>query len=123
MSAQANTEPSKLDSLKWIVAFAILFGGIYAFNVLAEESILIRAGIVIASVVIAIAVAMMTAKGKAFWQFVKGARTELRKVIWPKTNETTRMTIVVIIMIIILGAFLWLLDWLINSFLIQPILG
>ena len=62
MSAQANTEPSKLDSLKWIVAFAILFGGIYAFNVLAEESILIRAGIVIASVVIAIAVAMMTAK-------------------------------------------------------------
>lgn len=123
MSAQANTEPSKLDSVKWIVAFAVLFGGIYAFNVLVEQSILIRAGIVIAAVVIAIAVAMLTAKGKALWQFVKGARTELRKVIWPKTNETTRMTIVVIIMIIILGAFLWLLDWLINSFLIQPILG
>jgi preprotein translocase subunit SecE len=123
MSAQANTEPSKFDFVKWILAFAILFGGIYAYNVLAEHSILIRAGIVIAAVVIAIAVAMMTAKGKALWQFVKGARTELRKVIWPKTNETTRMTIVVIIMIIILGAFLWLLDWLINSFLIQPILG
>lgn len=123
MSAQANAEPSKFDFVKWILAFAILFGGIYAFNVLTEQSVLIRAGIVIAAVVIAIAVAMMTAKGKALWQFVKGARTELRKVIWPKTNETTRMTIVVIIMIIILGAFLWLLDWLINSFLIQPILG
>lgn len=123
MSAQANTEASKFDFVKWIIAIGLLIAGVYAFNVLTEQSILIRAGIVIATVVLAIATAMMTAKGKAFWQFVKGARTELRKVIWPKTNETTRMTIVVIIMIIILGAFLWLLDWLINSFIIQPILG
>jgi preprotein translocase subunit SecE len=38
------------------------------------------------------------------------ARTEVRKVVWPNRTETTQTTLYVIIMVIIIGIFLWLLD-------------
>ncbi|AUD78050.1 preprotein translocase subunit SecE [Kangiella profundi] len=123
MSAQATNTGSKLDGLKWFLAFALIAGGIYGFNYLSEESILIRTAVVLVSVIVAIAIAMATAKGQAFWKFAREARTELRKVIWPTSNETVRTTIMVIIMVILLGLFLALIDWLINSFLISPIIG
>ncbi len=123
MSAQATEEKSKLDSLKWLVAFGLLIAGIVGFDYYAEQAMYIRALIVIVGLVAAIAVVMTTAKGKALWQFIKESRTELRKVIWPSSNETVRTTIAVLVMIIILGLFLWGFDSLINTWVITPIIG
>ena len=123
MSAQATEEKSKLDSLKWLVAFGLLIAGIVGFNHFAEQAVYIRALMVIGGLVLAIAVVMTTAKGKALWQFIKESRTELRKVIWPSSNETVRTTIAVLVMVIILGLFLWGFDSLINTWVITPIIG
>ena len=117
MSTQAENTTSRFDSFKWLIAIALIAGGVVGFNMLSEQSILIRAGVVLVAVALAILTAMMTATGKSLWKFARESRTELRKVIWPTSGETVRTSIAVIIMVIVLGAFSWLLDWVIVKLL------
>ena len=37
-------------------------------------------------------------------------RTEVRKVVWPTRRETAQSTMIVIVMVFIVGIYLWLLD-------------
>ena len=39
-----------------------------------------------------------------------GARAEVRKVVWPTRQETMQTTLVVMVMVVVVGIFLWLLD-------------
>ena len=48
--------------------------------------------------------------GQLAWQFAVGTRAEVRKVVWPTRKETVQATLVVIVMVIIVGLYLWLLD-------------
>jgi preprotein translocase subunit SecE len=41
---------------------------------------------------------------------VQSSRVELRKVVWPTSQETVQVTIVVFVMVIVLGLFFWGLD-------------
>lgn len=54
--------------------------------------------------------------------FVRDVVTELRKVTWPTREETLRLTVIVIVVSVILGAALGGIDyvfyWLINSLLL-----
>ncbi len=43
-------------------------------------------------------------------QFVREVRAEMRKVMWPTREETIRYSIIVAIAIVILGAFVFLVD-------------
>jgi preprotein translocase subunit SecE len=43
-------------------------------------------------------------------QFVREVRAELRKVMWPNREETIRYSIIVAIAIVVLGAFIFLVD-------------
>lgn len=43
-------------------------------------------------------------------KFLKGVRSELRKVIWPNKKELTNNTIIVIISVILATLALWMLD-------------
>ncbi len=123
MSVNATEEKSAFDSIKWLIAIALLVGGVVGYNHFTEQAMYLRALMVIGGLVLAIAVVMTTAKGKALWLFIKESRTELRKVIWPSSNETVRTTIAVLVMIVILGLFLWGFDSLINHWVITPIIG
>ena len=44
-------------------------------------------------------------------QFLKDARTELRKVKWPTRKELIASTVVVIVLVLILAVFLGLIDF------------
>jgi len=110
----AKTEPgsSALDNIKLVLAAAILISGIVAFYYFPEQSVLIRAGGVIAATALGIFVAMQTTQGRELWRFVHGSRVELRKVVWPNRQETLQTTMAVIVFAIIMGVFFWLLDML-----------
>jgi len=58
----------------------------------------------------AVAIALKTERGAETLEFMQGARTELRKVVWPTRAETTQTTLIVIAMVVIMGLLLWLLD-------------
>ena len=54
--------------------------------------------------------------------FIRDVVSELRKVTWPTRQEATRLTIIVLIVSVAIGAFLGGVDyifyWLINSLLL-----
>ncbi len=43
-------------------------------------------------------------------EYLKGVRTELRKVVWPTRKETLRYTVIVIVVCLFFALFFWLLD-------------
>ena len=110
MNVQTETGASALDTVKLFLAIVVLIGGIAGYYYYPDLSVLIRAGGVLASVVIAIVIVMQTAMGRDMWQFIQTSRVELRKVIWPNRQDTTQTTLAVIVFVIILGLFFWALD-------------
>ncbi|RDH81772.1 MAG: preprotein translocase subunit SecE [endosymbiont of Galathealinum brachiosum] len=111
MVAKTETEESgKLDSLKFLIAIALLVGGIWQFYFFAEESQLYRILGLLAMVVMAMLVMYTTRMGYGLWLFARDARTEVRKVIWPTRQETVQTTLMVVVMVFLVGIMLWLID-------------
>ncbi|VAW64222.1 Protein translocase subunit SecE [hydrothermal vent metagenome] len=111
MVAKTEAEESgKLDSLKFLVAIALIIGGIWQFYYFAEESQLYRILGLLAIVAIAAGVMYTTQLGYGLWMLARDARTEVRKVIWPSRQETMQTTLMVVIMVLLVGIMLWLID-------------
>jgi len=49
--------------------------------------------------------------------FLKEVRDELKKVVWPTRNEVIRLTAVVIIVSLIVGAYLGVIDFILTKLL------
>ncbi len=56
-------------------------------------------------------------KQNAFQRYINETAGELRKVSWPSWPEARQLTILVIIVMVIIGAFLGLVDYGANSLL------
>ncbi len=112
MNANANAEtgPGVLEIAKLALTVAILIGGIGAFYVYEEQSLLLSVSVVLASVAMAIVVFMQTERGRTLWKFIQGARIEIRKVIWPTRTEAMQTTLTVFVFVLILAIFFWILD-------------
>ena len=115
MTEQAQAGAGPLDTVKLVVAVAMVAAGIAGFYLLAEQPIWLRWLIVLASIVLGGLVALQSAQGREFSQFVQTARIELRKVVWPNRQETLQTTLVVFVMVIALALFFWGLDWVLAS--------
>jgi preprotein translocase subunit SecE len=112
MTEQAQSSgASVLDTAKLVVAVAIPVGGIAAFYVFDQYPAAARWLVVLLAVAAGIVIALQSAQGRDLWQFVQGSRVELRKVVWPTRDETTKMTIVVFTAIVVMALFFWALDW------------
>ena len=98
------------DKLKLLVSGLAVVGEIALFYTLGDRSALVRALIVVAGVIAATGIALTSEPGRAVWQFTLATRTEVRKVVWPTRRETAQSTMIVILMVLVVGIFLWLLD-------------
>ncbi len=112
MSESSKEISSGLDTLKMATAVAILLSSIFSFYYFSDLSVLIRALVVIFSVVLALLIFFKTQRGLIFWDFLQGSRVEMRKVVWPTKQETLQTTLTVFIFVLVLGIFFWLLDFL-----------
>ena len=115
MNAKTETtaeSASRFDSLKLIFALLLLVAGVAAFYYFAEYSQLMRVLGLLVILGIATAVASQTQIGRRGWAFVRDARTEVRKVVWPTRTETVQTTLMVVGVVIVVGILLWLLDML-----------
>jgi len=52
----------------------------------------------------------MTWRDNTVVRFLRETQGELRKVVWPSRREATNLSILVIVVSLALGLFLWLLD-------------
>ena len=106
------------DGLKWLVVAALVAVAVVGNSYFANESLLYRVLGIVALAVVAGFVALQTAKGASFWSLVKGARTEIRKVVWPTRQETVQTTMIVVAFVLLVALILWGLDsflgWLVS---------
>lgn len=110
MSAQAGSESTAFDTAKLVLAVILLVGGVVGFYYFSEQSLIYRIIGVVGLSISAIAVVLTTAIGKGFLVFLKEARIEVRKVVWPTKQETIQATLVVVALVFLVGLILWLLD-------------
>ena len=76
-----SQQPLSIRLILWIIA-GFVFGGVF----------------------------FCTRLGKRFWSFVQSAHAELRKVVWPDRSETLRTTLLVLVVVVLAGLFLWAVD-------------
>ncbi|MCB1921060.1 MAG: preprotein translocase subunit SecE [Candidatus Competibacteraceae bacterium] len=113
-STKSETQTlSRPDALKLAAAGALILIALVAFYLFANQLILVvRVMGLLIAVGAAVAIALKTEPGAETLEFIRGARSELRKVVWPTRAETTQTTLIVLAMVILMGILLWLFDML-----------
>jgi preprotein translocase subunit SecE len=111
------------DILKYAVAVLLAVAGVVVFYWFEGQwPSPLRIGAVVAGVLAAIGVFLLTPKGGQTREFLSEARFELRKVVWPTRQEALRMTWVVMIVVVIIALVLMGFDSVIR-WVIRLLLG
>jgi len=120
----SNVAPgtSAADIAKFAAAILVAAAGIAAFYLLPAWPAPVRALIVAAGFAAAIWVGSLTAAGHRGRDFVSEAMFELRKVVWPTRPETTRITLVVLAVVMAISLILFAFDSII-SYLVKMLLS
>lgn len=108
--SKAEIIDSPADRMKLIGVAALVLGGLILFYLFGEYSFLYRVLAFLVVLGVAVFLFLQTGRGARTLSFFKDARTEVRKVVWPTRAETTQLTITVMIIVFLVGLFLWLLD-------------
>ena len=111
MVSKTEVTESRGDVVKHVLALAIVVGALAAFYFYAEESLLFRVLGVLAAIGVAAAIFLQTDSGRQLWVFFQASRTEVRKVVWPTRTETLQTTLIVFVLVLLVGLFIYLLDW------------
>ena len=103
------------DIAKYALAILLAVAGLFAFYWFENQwPTGIRILAVVAGLLLAVLVFMATAKGAQTREFLSESRFELRKVVWPTRQETTRTMWVVVVAVIIISLILAAFDWVIQ---------
>ena len=113
----SNVAPgtSAADIAKFAAAALIAAAGIAAFYLLPAWPAPVRALLVAAGFAAAIYVGSLTAAGHRGRDFVSEALFELRKVVWPTRPEATRITLVVLAVVLVISVILAGFDFVISQ--------
>ncbi len=110
MNTSAETQISVLDVVKQVASVFLAIVGVVGFYYYTDIPLLYR---VVGLIIVAIAVLGLmftTNVGRNTWNFFLESKQEVRKVVWPTREETTRTTMLVFAMVFAVGFILWLLD-------------
>ncbi|ATF09629.1 preprotein translocase subunit SecE [Candidatus Enterovibrio altilux] len=110
MRANAETSTGSMDTLKWVVVFALLATAVVGNSLYDYMSIVLRTAIVILLVAGAGCVVAITTKGRAAITFARESRMEVRKVVWPTRQETVQTTLIVLAVTVVMALILWGID-------------
>jgi preprotein translocase subunit SecE len=123
MNAKVEQGTSPLDMLKWALVVAIIAVGVWGNTYYAQEySPLYRALALIVLAALALGIAYLTEKGRAFVELLKEARVEAKKVVWPTRAETHQSTLIVAVVVAAMSLILWGLDSFL-AFIVKLLLG
>jgi len=113
-----------LDKFKNSLSIICVFASIYIFNssFVSDYPAYLKFLILIVFFVLAVFIFHSSSTGKTFKSYVLNSTTEVKKVVWPNKKETSQMTLIVFVFVLLMGIFLWLIDSLL-SWLIKILLG
>jgi preprotein translocase subunit SecE len=98
------------DKIKLLIAALVVAVAMVGFYTMSEQALVIRVLGLLVAIGVAVFIASKSESGSAAIAFMRGAVTEIRKVIWPTRKETTHTTLLVIAMVIVVGIILWIFD-------------
>ncbi len=110
MNTQAEASTSVLDVVKQVFSVVFAIAGVAAFYYFSDIKLIYR---VLGLLVVfsgVIAMTATTAWGGTIRAFISDSKIEVRKIVWPTREETTRTTLLVFAMVSIVSLVLWLLD-------------
>ena len=105
-----QSSSSSLDTAKMMLSLLVLIGSIVGYYVFQEMHPVVRVLGVVAGAAISIFILYQTSVGKSWFQHLSLAKREVRQVVWPTRPETVQMTLIVFVVVILMGIFLWLVD-------------
>ena len=108
MSTQTEAAASVMDVIKLVVSVSLVIAGLAGFYYFSEFPFLYRVLGLVAVVLVAMLMALTSTSGRNFSAFVREARQEVRKVVWPSRQETVQTTLTVFGMVFVVGLILWL---------------
>ncbi len=103
-------EISRTDNVFWILALFLVGIGIWANVYFSAIPLSIRIIAWLFLAIVVIFLVLQTAAGRKSWEFLREARMELRKVVWPTRQETVQTTLIVMAMVIVVALVLWGID-------------
>lgn len=110
MSSPNNTTATTAGTLVLLLSLLMLCGAIGGYYYFDNQPVVVRALGLLAGVVASVVVFTRSARGALIWDYVRGSRTEVRKMVWPSRQETIQTTIIIGVFVILFAVFLWLLD-------------
>jgi preprotein translocase subunit SecE len=111
------------DKLKMVLAVCAAIAGVIAFYFLSDKPTAIRAGALVAGLVVAVAIAWTSTPGREFLGFAREAVRETKKVVWPTRKEAGQVTAIVFAFVLVMAIFLWGTDKVLEFALFDLILG
>ncbi|GDX84104.1 protein translocase subunit SecE [Methylococcaceae bacterium] len=110
MNTQTEASTNVFDVVKQVFSVVFVIAGITAFYHFSDVKLIYRVlGLLTVSVAV-IAMLATTAWGVGISAFIVDSKIEVRKIVWPTRDETTRTTLLVFAMVSIVSLVLWLLD-------------
>lgn len=110
MNTKVEAKTFRLDSLKWLLVVLLVGTAVAGNSYYVEVPLLYRVLAIVALCLVAVVVAVQTAKGRAFWDLLREAQTEVRRVVWPSRQEAMQTTLIVVVFVLIMALILWALD-------------
>jgi preprotein translocase subunit SecE len=110
MNAKVETESGRFDSIKLGAALLLLAAAIVAFYRFDDQLLVVRVLGLLAAAGVSVFIAAQSTSGRNIISFISGSKAEVRKVVWPTRAETIQTTMAVMLMVLLVGIFLWLLD-------------
>ena len=118
-----ETVSTSSDKVKVALAVCAVVAGVVGFYFLSDKPTIMRAGALVAGLLVAIAIASTSALGRGFLGFAKESVRETKKVVWPTRKEAMQITAVVFGFVLLMAIFLWGTDKVLEFVLYDLILG
>lgn len=107
---EAGEQKNKaLDKLLWVLVIVTIAVMVWGNDYFADNPIIRIIGVAALSV-LALVLCALTNKGKAVIAFAKESKIEMKKVVWPTRKETINTTLMVGVLTLVVGLFLWGID-------------
>lgn len=109
--AEKGVKSKGVNSLLWTLS--ILLVGVAAVGntyFASHFPLVARIILLVVLLIAAVGLAALTNQGRTAIGFLKDARLELRKIIWPKRQETTQTTLIVGAVCLVVALALWGID-------------
>ncbi|MDP3655072.1 MAG: preprotein translocase subunit SecE [Telluria sp.] len=124
MSNQSvQTVSTSNDKIKVALAIIAALAGVVGFYYLSSQPGLVRAGVLVAGLAVAILILWTSTSGREFLNFAKEAVRETKKVVWPTRKEAMQITGIVFAFVVVMALFLWGTDKILQFLLYDVILG